>query len=567
STGELVELADKDPRVEIRQREVSLEEFEHQVVGLDHLSVWADDVLNGLYSDFEHNNLVKELLERNIEPNLVFEEDRFLNRIEEVKDEVGPFYINIQEGEVILSAGEIVSEDVYVLLRRMNRAEVKFRIFGGITRLGIVLLGMGFIFIYLREYRPDFFEKYNLLAVIAIIIAGLVAAARILQIMQPHLPSGIEYGFPYTAAIILLAILISPQMALLISLFLSLLAVSFFGFGFELFALYLLGGLAGLFSVKDIDRRTELMRSGAIVAAVQIYAVFLFYIIRTGNVLELELGVKLAWAAFNGAILVPFVVVGILPFLENGFNITTNFKLQELADLNHPLLQKLFIKAPGSYQHSIMLSNLCEQGAQAIGANTLLVRAGTYFHDIGKAEMPEYFVENQGEGNPHDELKPTLSASILKTHVKKGVELAEENNLPREIIDMIKQHHGTTKIQYFYHRALETEEEVNEEEFRYPGPIPQFKEAAILMVGDSVEAAARTIENPTHKKIREVVQSVVYDKFKQGQLNQCELTLKDLDTIVETFTRVLASIHHKRISYPDDEENGHPGEKQPSEKK
>ncbi len=561
-TGLLLQMEAGESDADIEKKEIDLQKFKRDVVAISRLPEWVSNMLRDLYPDYSYRPLIKKLLLRNLAPTIVFEEDRFKTQIREVKEEIGPFYKEIDEGQIILSAGEIVSEESYHILRRMNQSELKFQISGGVSRLGLVLLGMLFLFVYFKEFRLDFFEKSNLLGVIVVVVLAVIAASRFIQFIQPHLPPGVEYGFPYAAAVILLAILVSPQVALMVSLFLSLLAISFFEFGFELFALYFFGGLAGLFFVKDIDRRSELMRCGAIVAAVQVYAVFLFYILRTGSVLEVDLGIKLAWAAFNGGILVPFVVIGVLPFLESGFDITTNFKLQELADLNHPLLQKLFVKAPGSYQHSIMLSNLCEQAAQAIGANTLLIRAGTYFHDIGKAEMPEYFVENQGKGNPHDDLKPTLSASILKSHVKKGSELAEENGLPDEIIAMIKQHHGTTKIQYFYHRALEqSEEEVNEEEFRYPGPIPQFKEAAILMIGDSVEAAARTIENPTHKKIQEVVQSIVYDKFKQGQLNQCELTLKDLDTLVETFTKVLASVHHKRIAYPDGEDEA-PGEEE-----
>ncbi|MGM0381277.1 MAG: HD family phosphohydrolase [bacterium] len=534
---------------------VELATFRQRLIGMDELETKLDNIFQNVFENIEAKGEISRLFRKEFKPTIVFEDEEFQKAKKEVREGLTPEYITVSEGDIILGAGEQVTEKKYNLLRQINRSRLRFQILHGLLRAAIIVLGAIFIYLYLDEFEPDFFEKPNKLALVCLLVVVINILAVFIHYLEGQLLVEFEFMLPFAAIPALLTIMLSAPIAVLFSIFLSLLVVSFFSFTFELFVMFLLGGLTAIFSVRDVERRTELIRSGLYVGGVQVFVVLLFLILQPADLLSARHGTVLLWAGLNGAVLTPFVVIGGLPFLENGFKITTNFKLQELADLNHPLLRKLFEQAPGSYQHSIILSNLCEQAASAIGANTLLARAGTYFHDIGKAEVPEYFAENQGSDNPHDELKPTLSASILKSHVKKGVEIAEEADLPEEIIGMIKQHHGTTRMQYFYHRALEeSDEEVTEDEFRYPGPIPQFKEAALLMLGDSAEAASRSLEEPTHQKIESVVRGVIYDKFKQGQLNECELTLKDLDVIARIFTRVLSSVHHKRVSYPDEDE-------------
>ena len=534
---------------------VNLVEFRRQLFELDDLDERLEALAANIFADPEAKQPLLALLVDNLKANVFFESETFTHQKEQVREEVTPEYIEVEEGEVILAAGEEVTELKYNLLRQINRARFRFQIWLGILRLAIIILGAVFGYLYLVEYEPEFFENPSKLALVCLLVVILTGLATFFHYLVGELGGQFEFMFPFATAPALVTILLSPALAVQFLIFLSIFVITYFSYSFQLYAMFVFGGLTAVFSVREVERRSELIRSGIYVGVVQMLAVVLFQFLEGIEFFTPEQGRIILWAGFNGAVITPFMVIGGLPFLENGFDITTNFKLQELADLNHPLLRKLFQKAPGSYQHSILLSNLCEQAASAIGASTLLMRAGTYFHDIGKAEVPEYFSENQGSQNPHDELKPTLSASILKTHVKKGVEIAKEHGLPDEIIGMIKQHHGTTRMQYFYHRALEeSSEEVSEDEFRYPGPIPQFKEAALLMLGDSAEAASRSLEDPTHQKIESVVRGVIYDKFKQGQLNECELTLKDLDIIANVFTRVLASVHHKRVSYPEEEE-------------
>jgi len=248
-------------------------------------------------------------------------------------------------------------------------------------------------------------------------------------------------------------------------------------------------------------------------------------------------------------------VLGVLPVFEYLFAIVTNISLLELADFNHPLLQKMILEAPGTYHHSLIVGNLSEAACTAVGANALLARIGAYYHDIGKIEKPGYFSENQNlELNKHDVLSPTISKMVIINHVKDGVELAKKYKLNARLIDFIQQHHGNSLVYYFYRRALENLEEdqaILEEGFRYPGPKPSSKETAIVLLADSVEAATRAMREPNPAKIEELVHKIINNKFIDGQLDECELTLKDLEKISAVFIRILGGIYHSRVSYPE----------------
>ena len=247
-------------------------------------------------------------------------------------------------------------------------------------------------------------------------------------------------------------------------------------------------------------------------------------------------------------------VTGTLPVLENVFGIVTNISLLELSDFNHPLLKKMILEAPGTYHHSLVVGNLAEAAAENIGANSLLCRIGAYYHDIGKLQHPEYFAENQHLLSKHAGLSPSMSKMIIMNHVKEGLELARRYRIKSPIIDFITQHHGNSLVYYFYRKALEEieqDEKIYEEGFRYPGPQPNSKETAIVMLADSVEAASRVISDPQAPKIEEVVHKVINNKFIDGQLDSCELTLKDLEKIAKVFTHMLSGIYHGRIKYPE----------------
>jgi hypothetical protein len=247
-------------------------------------------------------------------------------------------------------------------------------------------------------------------------------------------------------------------------------------------------------------------------------------------------------------------------YLERLFNITTNFTLFELSDLNAPLLKNLLLKAPGTYHHSLLVGNIAESAANDVGASPLLIRVASYYHDIGKMIRPEYFIENQTESerNRHESLRSTLSVSILRSHIKDGVEIAKRNKLPQAVIEIIQQHHGASVMAYFYHQAKEKETngkvEFKKSEFSYLGPKPQSKEAAIVMLADSVEAASRTLIKPTAMRIERLVKKIIDDKFISGELDECDLTLKDLNKIAQAFTRILITLFHARVEYPEKEQ-------------
>jgi putative nucleotidyltransferase with HDIG domain len=258
-------------------------------------------------------------------------------------------------------------------------------------------------------------------------------------------------------------------------------------------------------------------------------------------------------------------VAGVLPVLEFLFNVVTNISLLELADFNHPLLKRLVLEAPGTYHHSLLVGNLAEVACESINANSLLARVGAYYHDIGKVEKPEYFLENQGKSSSrHGQLKASMSKLVIINHVKEGLALAHKHKLNSSIIDFIEQHHGRSLVFYFYIRALEeAKDNVKEDVFRYPGPKPQTKETAIVLLADSVEAACRSLGSPSAQRIDEVVHTVINNKFIDGQLDECDLTLKDLNKIAEIFIRILSAVYHSRIGYPEikSEDNS----KQPSD--
>ena len=261
---------------------------------------------------------------------------------------------------------------------------------------------------------------------------------------------------------------------------------------------------------------------------------------------------KLLFGGIN-AVMSPVIAFGLLIFYEKVFRVTTDLTLLELTDFNHPLLKELSSKAPGTFHHSIIMGNLSEAAAESIGANSILARVGCYYHDIGKMLKPQYFIENQLDmNNKHNELNPNMSTKIIISHVKDGIELAKKHRLPQQIIDFIPMHHGTTLVAYFYDKAKSaSREEVSDITYRYPGPKPQTKETGIVMLADAIEASTRTIEDPSPQKLENRIIEVIRSRFTEGELDECDLTLRDLTKIKDSFLKILVGIHHHRLKYPD----------------
>ena len=342
----------------------------------------------------------------------------------------------------------------------------------------------------------------------------------------------------------------------------------------EFFAISLICGLTAVFATKRVSRRGKLLRAGLWVGIVALVVDMAFGKIAVSSLI---LSDAVTWTVFGKACLMALTtglltglfVGGILPLLEGLFGLTTEISWLELADLNHPLLRKMQIEAPGTFHHSLIVASLAESAAEAIGANALMSRVCAYFHDVGKLSKPEYFIENQGEQNPHDGLTPTMSALIIIAHVKDGVDLAIKNKLNPRILEVIQEHHGDSLVYYFYRKAQERlrkhEEErgtgkpssddlpkIDEKSFRYPGPIPQTRESGIISLADAVESASRTISKPTPGRIRALVDEIVFKRIRDGQLDTCGLTMSELTTIRKVFASTLRSMLHSRIEYPKD---------------
>jgi len=363
------------------------------------------------------------------------------------------------------------------------------------------------------------------------------------------LKNGLTYYFIPIAIIPMLSALLfnSLEVAYFLSLATSLTLASLTIEPFKAWFIFMISCLCATLLLKGARRRTTVIQAGAIAGLLQLAGVLFiehFWMSRPDRYL-----IILASGLLSG-----IITLGILPLFEYLLQSVSNISLLELADFHHPVLQRMIIQAPGTYHHSLIVGNLSDTACATIGANALLARTGAYYHDIGKLQKPEYFIENQDiKKNKHDALSPTMSKLIIMNHVKEGIDLARKYKISPVLWDFILQHHGNSLVYYFYRRALEDREEdqeVSEEGFRYPGPKPNTKETAVVLLADSVEAATRSLKDPTPGKIEEVVHKIINNKFIDGQLDECELTLKDIEKVSGVFTKILSGIYHSRVNYP-----------------
>ena len=412
-----------------------------------------------------------------------------------------------------------------------------------------LLLFIGIIVVLLSVYTTRYIADTgdpNAFAIIGLITVVMALIIEVIHV-TPELSS---YLVPVASAGMLITILVNSHLAMVVVLLLSIILALINGFDFDLFFFALVGGVAGIYSSLDVRHRRDLVRAGLYVSGANTAIISMVTLMNQRPFSQM--GENFLWGIGNGFLSV-ILTMGILPYLEELFSITTNIKLLELSDFNQPLLKRLMVEAPGTYHHSIIVGNLVENASESIAANSLLARVGAYYHDIGKLKNPEYFSENQeGLLSKHDDLTPSMSSLILISHVKEGVDLAREYKLQRPIINIIEQHHGTGLIHYFYHKALEENKasKVGEEKYRYPGPKPRTKEAAIVLLADAVEATSRTLEEPSYERLRNMVDKVINDKFIDGQLNDCDITLVNLHRIAESFAHTLTGIYHTRVEYP-----------------
>lgn len=419
-----------------------------------------------------------------------------------------------------------------------------------IYSIGLAILILAFIlFLYAKFSR----KMENLPSYLDLAILGAIAVLIPLLTTVTFKISG--YGIPAVGFVMLVTLLFDDlELSLLFAFFISFLSASIYGNSFNVGVSLFSGSLAAAILTHRVRRRFQVISAGFIAGVIQFAVAFMMESQQSFFVLR-GLDFKLLEICLLNGVISSVVVLGVLPVFEYIFKVVTNISLLELSDFNHPLLRRLILEAPGTYQHSLVVANLSETAAEAIGANSLLARVGAYYHDVGKLVKPEYFVENLvSYKDMHRKLKPSMSKLIIFNHVKEGTEIAAKYHLNPRIIDFITQHHGRTLVYYFYQRAKELEPETqHEEEYRYPGPKPQSKETAIVALADTVEALSRTLEDPAPSRIEEMVRDVVKRRFMEGELDESSLTLKDLERITKSFSRILNAIFHTRINYPKEE--------------
>jgi len=510
-----------------------------------------------------------------IQPSLAPSPMETTARMQRVMDAVGPVYIPLRQGQIVVRQGEAVTPQQQTKLQAMFEAAPQSASFERAVGIFMVslLLGLGLALCQRAGLcRPLGARDYVLLSLTLLLFGGM---AKFLAMTAGPLGGRISsdivaYSLPVPAAAGVLALFFPYAVGVFALMLVAFLCTQMPGGDLSLFMFYFVGGLIQIFVVKRAETRKELL----------------------ATVLPLMAGLSLTWVGvcfmdyqgmhhalaggayvLTGGVVSLILVLALASIVELLLGYTSRFRLMELMSLDQPLMQELMVTAPGTYHHSIILSNMVEAGARAIGANSLLVKVAALYHDVGKLSKPQYFIENQmGGENKHDKLSPSMSALILTSHVKKGVEMAREHKLGQEIEDLIQQHHGTMLISYFYHRAVEQaeakgEDPPREEEFRYSGPRPQTKEAGLLLLADAIEASSRTLVDPTPSRIKGHIETIIKKIFTDGQLDESELRLKDMHEISEVFHRILTGIFHQRIEYPGaDKDKGDKGSDKGAEK-
>jgi len=431
---------------------------------------------------------------------------------------------------------------------------------------GFLIACLLLIFLYrdIMRYKPSYLKNYNMLILLGFMIVSTLFFGRFFEYVLSNLARGLGsiaieatlFGIPIPAGAMLVTLLFDFHTAIVFSFIVSLL--SGLWLNDAIYPVYaFVGSLTAAFSVIRCKRRSALLRGGFYVGVINAITASILLLF-AGEFFTAKAVSSVIFALSSGISITAIASV-MLPILEYMFKVTTDISLLELLDLEQPLMKNLMVMAPGTYHHSVIVGNLVEAAAEAVGVNPLLARVSAYYHDVGKVRMPEYFIENQsGSLSKHDKLTPHMSSMIIASHVKEGVELAKQYKLPEPIIDIIQQHHGTTLMTYFYQRAREQEGEhkFSEEEYKYPGPKPQTRVAALVMMADAVEAASRVLNDPTPTRITALVDRMINHIFLEGQLDECELTLKDISEIKKHFSYILTGILHKRVDYPGFDFNG-----------
>lgn len=499
--------------------------------------------LNQRYS-IQLTNVVLEAVRVSLRPNMLIDEEiTEANRLKAREEVQTVMYVKDQ---VIVGEGEIVTEAQYTMIAALGILDenvIDFRLCTGIALLiAMVMACTGF---YLYQYNREILHNPKQITLLCLIVVIVVALSLIFRTIHSYL-------IPVSLGLLLVVTLMDARLALFINLMLTLLVSILAPAGSGLFAMVLMTSICGplivnLFSHKTV--RTTVLVAGVIIGAVNFMVTLAVGLVNSAEMHDVLVN---AGVSAGGGIISAVLSIGVQPMLEAVFNLATSAKLIELSNPNQPLLRRLLLEASGTYHHSIIVANLAEAACSAVGANGLLARVGAYYHDIGKLKRPMYFKENQMGDNPHDRTDPRVSTAILTAHTRDGAQLAQKARIPEPVVDIIRQHHGDTPVLYFYDKATKLYgDQVDISAFRYEGPRPQSREAAIVMLADTIEAATRALPNPDPEKIDALIRKLVRGKQNDGQLDGCTLTFSDLDKICGAFSTVLTGVFHERIEYPD----------------
>jgi cyclic-di-AMP phosphodiesterase PgpH len=510
-------------------------------------------------------NSVYEMLVAYIQPNVVINNEETNRRKEKAAQDVLPIKGKVLKETELVRTHQVVTTDIVEKLYSLRKAQQEMDAsgelartrghnFGNLMLIMVTLLFVGFFI--KRFYKEVVRENKNIMAIACILVAqlalirlGILIDTKLLQSMNGAASLATSYIIPTSLASILSAILFDIRLSFALSLFVSVFFGAAYGSSFSMFLVSVLSGFVAGYVTKGIRYRFDFIK--AIPPILSVYGVLIFILDMVSFKFSTE-GLLQNWGFASINCIVSIILAMVLTMLfEHLFDIASNMTLIELSDMNHPVLKRLSIEAAGTYNHSVLVGNLAESAAQRIGANSLFARVASYYHDIGKIEKADYFIENMmnHEKSKHAKISPNLSALLISSHVKEGVELAKRYKLPGAIRDAIMQHHGNSTVSFFYEKALEQDphKQVREEQFRYPGPLPQTRENAIIMLADAVEAASRSLATSSPKLLRDLVKKVIRDKFTSAQLDQSNLTLRDLDEVVEGFMPILQGIFHTRV--------------------
>jgi len=507
--------------------------------------------------DEQVKDILFKLIDFAVVENSFYDAEKTIEARNDAASSVTP--VVISSGDILVQEGQIITNEIYSDLELVGLLKQQKRIF---PELGLVLFILLLLFILMNElfrlHKRNQFDFGKMIIFVSSIMIVTVLL-KIISLFSDQL-NHLYLIVPVATVVLLIKFLINERLSIVVAIVLSIIGSIIFNgeipgsLNFEAGIYFLFVQFAAIILLRNIQDRISIIKISFGMMLINVMIIVIFLLL---SFIQFELISAALYSGYGivGAILSGVLAIGLLPFFETGLGILSDQRLLTLANPNQPLLKKLLTEAPGTYHHSVMVANLSETACEAIGANGLLARVGAYYHDIGKTVNPHYFIENQvAIRNPHDFIEPEQSATIIINHVIDGVKLLKEHKLPKEIIDIAAQHHGTSMVEFFYHKAKQENEDVMEEDFRYPGPIPTSKEAGIISICDSVEAAVRSLKEPSTEKIEEIVTSIINKRLTDGQFNHTPLTIGELHNIKESVCDALNGIFHSRIQYPSEEE-------------